>query len=461
MAEPLRAVFLSYASQDADAVRRICEALRAAGIEVWFDQSELRGGDAWDAAIRKQIKACSLFIPIISKNSHERGEGYFRLEWKLAVDRSHLMAANLPFLVPVVIDATDEADDRVPDRFREVQWTRLPAGVTSSAFVERVSGLLSRKPSSTPAEVRSPDASAAPHVAAAPRQAAAFARWARPLPIVVASIAIIGVSYFALDRFVLSKRPAVGVEVAAPTAVAISRPNTIPEKSIAVLPFADMSEKKDQAYFSDGLAEQILNELARIPALKVIGRASSFLLKDKAEDLRELGRTLGAIYVLEGSVRRAGNQIRVTAQLIDTRDGSHRWSQAYDRNSGNVLQLQEEIATAIARVLQVSITDYFKQQYITRSPEAFDFYLRGIRDLDLGTQESTRRALTEFERAAQLDPQYAAAVIGLAFTYNTRGGNGDAQRGVPSCQTRHRPRAGDRPAQCRGLCDPCADSGQL
>src|ERR1700685_2986491 len=131
MTEPSRAVFLSYASQDAEAAQRICEALRAAAIEVWFDQSELRGGDAWDAAIRTQIKSCALFVPIISAHSRARVEGYFRLEWKLAVDRSHLMAAKRPFLIPVVIDDTKEADARVPDQFREVHWTRLPNGETT------------------------------------------------------------------------------------------------------------------------------------------------------------------------------------------------------------------------------------------------------------------------------------------------------------------------------------------
>src|SRR3954453_19170797 len=104
MSETNKAVFLSYASQDAAAAKRICEALRAAGIEVWFDQNELRGGDAWDAKIRKQILNCFLFVPVISATTQARGEGYFRLEWKLAVDRSHLMADDTPFLFPVVID---------------------------------------------------------------------------------------------------------------------------------------------------------------------------------------------------------------------------------------------------------------------------------------------------------------------------------------------------------------------
>src|ERR1700694_4844668 len=99
-------VFLSYASQDAEAARRICDALRGVGLNVWFDQSALRGGDAWDASIRRQIKECALFVPVISANTQAREEGYFRLEWKLAVDRSHLMADDKAFLLPVVIDAT-------------------------------------------------------------------------------------------------------------------------------------------------------------------------------------------------------------------------------------------------------------------------------------------------------------------------------------------------------------------
>lgn len=101
-----KAVFLSYASEDAVAAEKICGALRSAGIEVWFDKSGLRGGDAWDASIRQQIKTCTLFVPVISHNTQARGEGYFRLEWKLAVDRSHLIAADQAFLLPVVIDDT-------------------------------------------------------------------------------------------------------------------------------------------------------------------------------------------------------------------------------------------------------------------------------------------------------------------------------------------------------------------
>ena len=136
-----RPVFLSYASQDAEAAQGIAEALREVGVEVWFDRNELVGGDAWDASIRKQIKECALFVPIISANTNARSEGYFRLEWKLAVDRSHLMAEDQAFFMPVVIGDTAEVSARVPDKFRERQWSRLTNAASTVAFAKRVRAL--------------------------------------------------------------------------------------------------------------------------------------------------------------------------------------------------------------------------------------------------------------------------------------------------------------------------------
>jgi hypothetical protein len=169
-----RAVFLSYASEDADAAHRICADLRAAGIEVWFDQNELRGGDVWDATIKQQIKACALFVPIISANTCARTEGYFRLEWKLAVDRSHLIATDKAFLLPIVIDPIREADARVPDKFREVQWTRLLGGESATAFGQRVSQLLSpdRHVAAAPAAIPRTNGAVSGSTVPAPAEAA-------------------------------------------------------------------------------------------------------------------------------------------------------------------------------------------------------------------------------------------------------------------------------------------------
>lgn len=146
MSDPGKAVFLSYASQDAESAQRIAEALRGAGLEVWFDKNELAGGDAWDAKIRRQIKECALFVPVISAATNARAEGYFRLEWKLAVDRSHLMADDAPFLFPIVIGDVADGAARVPDKFREVQWTRLRLDETPSELASRVAKLLGGAP---------------------------------------------------------------------------------------------------------------------------------------------------------------------------------------------------------------------------------------------------------------------------------------------------------------------------
>jgi hypothetical protein len=124
-----RAVFLSYAREDTDAARRISDALRTHGVEVWFDQNELRGGDAWDQKIRRQIGDCTLFLPIISRNTQERGKGYFRLEWKLAVEQTHLMAEGMSYLAPVAVDETPEAGAIVPPELMRVQWIRLPGAM--------------------------------------------------------------------------------------------------------------------------------------------------------------------------------------------------------------------------------------------------------------------------------------------------------------------------------------------
>jgi hypothetical protein len=138
-------VFLSYAREDADAARRLADALRAFGVEVWFDQSELRGGDSWDAKIRDQIRACALFVPVVSAATQGRTEGYFRREWKLAADRTHDMAGGVPFILPVIIDDTPEGGARMPDEFKRVQVTRLPQGVPSTQFIEQVKRALSRE----------------------------------------------------------------------------------------------------------------------------------------------------------------------------------------------------------------------------------------------------------------------------------------------------------------------------
>ncbi len=208
-ADPSRAVFLSYASQDAEAARRICDALRVAGVEVWFDQSELVGGDAWDQKIRRQIKDCALFVPVISANTQARREGYFRLEWRLAVERMQQMDDDLPFLVPIVIDGTRDAEAFVPERFRAVQWTRLAGGEAGAGFCARVRQLLNGTGGTRPAA--SSDAGQPAALPAKPLR-----RWLVP-----SAMALAAVVALALWRFgVFMPKPASVDAKASPIAAA-------------------------------------------------------------------------------------------------------------------------------------------------------------------------------------------------------------------------------------------------
>jgi class 3 adenylate cyclase/tetratricopeptide (TPR) repeat protein len=146
MSDSAEAVFLSYASQDAEAAKRICESLRAVGVEVWFDaDGGLEHGDEWDAKIRRQIKECVLFIPVISANTQARHEGYFRIEWDLAAERARGIASGVPFILPIVIDDTREPDALAPDRFRAVQWTKIPGGTVPTDVQVRLQKLWSHR----------------------------------------------------------------------------------------------------------------------------------------------------------------------------------------------------------------------------------------------------------------------------------------------------------------------------
>ena len=190
------------------------------------------------------------------------------------------------------------------------------------------------------------------------------------------------------------------------------------DKSIAVLPFVDMSEKKDQEYFADGMAEEIIDLLVKIPGLKVISRTSSFQFKGKTEDLRSIGSQLGVAYVLEGSVRKSGDHLRVTAQLINAQDGTHLWSQTYDRNLSDVLKMQDDIALALVRALQIEVSARdIASRPALRNTDAYTLYLQGLHAIDRTDQPGAEQAVTDFQRSLDLDPSFAAAAEGLAGAY--------------------------------------------
>jgi len=420
--ESSHAVFLSYASEDAAAAERICDALRAAGIEVWFDRSELRGGDAWDAAIRRHIKGCALFIPIISVNAHERTEGYFRLEWKLAVDRSHLMAPDKPFLLPVAIDATPQSDQRIPDRFRELQWTRLPAGATDPGFVERVKSLLYAR---SPLDLRTAPQAAGSSAAASSIQNAPPPVTRRVVIRTVALIVLVAiVTYFASHWF--GSRATVSQTVDSATQTSAS------DKSVAVLPFTDLSEKHDQEYFSDGLAEELIDTLTKVPNLHVPARTSSFSFKGKSATVNDIGRALGVTHILEGSVRRSGDRLRITAQLVRVDNGFHLWSQTYDRDARDIFAVQDDIARTVSERLENTLLGaqaVAAQQPTT--PQAYTLYLQARHLASDDTRQSLAQAVTLYHQAVDLDPNYAPAWVGLALCLSRQVAQGTGGSDTP------------------------------
>ena len=206
--------------------------------------------------------------------------------------------------------------------------------------------------------------------------------------------------------------------VRAATEPLLPAPASVSDKSIAVLPLMDMSEKKDQEYFGNGMAEEILDLLAKIPGLTVIGRTSSFQFRGKDVDLRTIGTQLNAAHVLEGSIRKSGDQVRITAQLINTRTGTHEWSDTYDRHIGDVLKLQDAIAAIVVRELQLTVSPEFLQSRATlRNADAYDLMLRGRHAADRFDKEGLDEAVTLFRQALDRDPTSADAAAELASAY--------------------------------------------
>ena len=418
--ESSHAVFLSYASEDAAAAERIAAALRSASVEVWFDKSELRGGDAWDRQIREQIHDCRLFIALISAHTEARDEGYFRREWGLAVDRTRDMDEKKAFLLPVVIDDTVERSARVPEKFHGIQWTRLPGGVTPPAFVARVRKLMSPVEPERPAKPHPPPNSVSVAMPAANRRRFALRRSAAL--VAVATVVVVALGYMARQRMVPSKPPV--------------QPATA--QSIAVLPLANESGDASQQYFSDGLSEDLITTLSQIPGLKVIGRHSSFQFRDSKDDSQTIGAKLGVLHLLEGSVRRAGDMVRVSAELIDTSDGSTRWSERYDRPYTDLFALQDDITRAVAGALKARLlSGEHAPSQSDRPPsgnlDAYNALLKGKSYYLRRTEDDYRKAIEQFTAATQLDPKYALAWSSLSIALSVRAGEflsgADAQRG--------------------------------
>ena len=380
-----KAVFLSYASQDAEAARQICDALRAAGVEVWFDQSELRGGDAWDQSIRRQIKTCALFVPIISGSTQARSEGYFRLEWKLADDRTHLMAKGTRFILPVCVDDTKDWDAVVPDSFTSVQWTRLPAGDGAGPFAERIRKLLAGE---NPEPSRSRPA---------PRDvdvAAPIARRQKPIWLWVGLAMIVAVPAY----FIFKPRPSPEVK--------------------AKISIAEPAEKSESP-------SEVGSLLARVRSVR-----------NKTDVMRgDLDTTAG---LLERAAKLDANNAEVWAEwgLLDWRYAI----EYYDRSTARFDAARRHVAQAVSldpkapttRLAQALVMALLNRDAATKAAavKILESLLVELPDegrvpLELGWHTMDRNhpevALAWFDRAAKVSGEAGRAHFGRAVTLNISG----------------------------------------
>ena len=409
-----KAVFLSYASQDVAAALRISTALRAAGVEVWFDQDALVGGDAWDAKIRGQIGSCALFMPVISAHTQARPEGYFRLEWKLAAQRTHMISERTAFLLPVLIDATRDAEADVPTEFRAVQWTKLPGGETSALFVARVQKLLGGP---IAVVATSAPGSAQP---SAPAQAAGsgLPRWVG-VALGVIVLALIGYFVTRPDAKDATTAPKSVAETKT-LPVAVPAPVPLPaDKSIAVLAFENRSTDRDNESFSDGISDEILNLLGKVPGLRVAGRNSAFSFKGKKDTESEIAQKLGVAYVVTGTVQKSGTQVRIAARLTNAADGFVLWSDTLTEDLKDIFAVQDKIAGHIAQNLSLTLRAGSR---VTKTvvPEAHGLVLEGRHRWFLRTPEGLEKAEQAFKAAIAIDPNFAQAHAGLADVYVIR-----------------------------------------
>jgi TolB-like protein len=397
------AVFISYATPDAGVAETLCAALEAADILCWIAPRDVKAGALYADAIVRAIGGAEALVLVLSASaiasSHvgkeiERASSKKRPILALRIDAAPLTPALEYYL-------------------SESQWVEAQAGHVEAACARLIESIREfERPASGVLPAVTPGIPAAT-VSATRSQAR------RNRIYLAAGLAVVALALAALlvDKFWPGER-----DTALPSTPMAA--NVVSDRSIAVLPFTDMSEKRDQEYFGDGIAEEVLGRLAKVPGLKVVGRASSFQFKGKSVDPASIGSALGVSYLLEGSVRRDAQRVRVAAQLVDTRTGSQKWSDQIESDVIDVLNVQDTIAAEIARALQIAVEVNTTSRPSIKSPEALDAYLRGRQSLDRGSQEGCEAAVADFQRSLSLDPTLAPAAIGLAQTYTVVGING-------------------------------------
>jgi TolB-like protein len=407
------AIFISYASQDSAIAEAVCKALEEAGLPCWIAPRNVRAGDFYADAIVQAINSCRVLVLILSKNAIDSAHVLREVERASAKKRQiisiHLDSTPLPPGLEYFLSASHWLDAS------QGPIARIIPSLLESARSHHTTVLASRPGPSAdlPAPIARPAGS-----------------WIKP--ILVASVALIaaGLLYLLADKFWLSKRgPITNALTANPVAQPTAAPPSFspPAHSVAVLPFVNMSGDSKEDYFSDGLSEELLNSLAAVRELQVAARTSAFFFKDKQVDVAEIAHKLNVGAVLEGSVRKEGGHVRITAQLINAVTGFNLWSKTYDRDLKGVLKLQTEVAAEVSTALKATLlatADASLDSGGTGNPMAFDAYLRGERLISQAVDggvvladyvAAQFAAIKEFSEAIRLDPQFANAYVSKAY----------------------------------------------
>jgi TolB-like protein len=375
-------VFISYASHDAEIAQKVCAALEAAGSLCWMAPRDVKPGAQYADAIVRAINEAKAVVLVMSGSAADSSHVGKEIE-RASSKRKPIIAFR--------IDAAP-LNHALEYFLSESQWIEMPK-LGMPAALARLKEAVGQ--GSAPSQ----GATADKHANRAKKRIAVAAA----VVIALGGAVALGLHFSASNHG----------DDHLPAATANS------DKSIAVLPFVDMSEKKDQEYFSDGLSEELIDMLTKVPELRVPARTSSFYFKGKQVTIANIAKALAVAHVLEGSVRKSGNTLRITAQLIRVDSGYHVWSETYDRKLDDIFKIQDEIAEAVVAALRVHLLTVqqrsAKNELHTENLAAYDLYLQGKQSYNQGDNAGYQRAVTAFQAAIALDPGYAAAYADLAL----------------------------------------------
>ncbi len=393
-------VFISYASQDTAVANAIVEILEGNDLRCWIAPRDVTPGSHYADGIMSAISGAKALVLVLS------GSALTSKHVGKEVERASSKGR------PIIAIHTDAAPLTPAFEYflSESQWIDVGAGGLAALAAKLVEAVRSQAGSTVPTDP------VAGRIVAGRSETVPLRRWMIPAMVAVIAVFVGYLGYLVVDKFWLSNHATSERPIAAVTPAATPAASAISEKSIAVLPFADMSEKKDQEFFADGMTEEIIDLLAKVPDLRVPARTSSFYFKGKPMKIPDIARELGVAHVLEGSIRRAGNQIRVTAQLVRADNGYHLWSETYDRDLHDVFKVQDEIADAVVQALQITLMGgpLTRQKGGTQNLEAYQLYLRSLSARRQNTRPSLEAERGYLEQAIKLDPVFALAWTGLA-----------------------------------------------